>query len=196
MTPSRRPRSLAVSLILAAVLLAGGVFGWRWFERDSRRRRDVAAAQAVLDRFPPPASARPAGRHVETLRSEGGKVFGHNLRLSYRLPATARPSEVFGHYDAIVPPGWHLADGADCMAMMIPPPPPAPGRPPVSIGPLVVSAPRTQRFYTDGHETVRVRVWRDRGDASVQFEVSNTRGMQDCTEAPDGGPDPEAAAFQ
>jgi len=197
MTPSsRRPRSLAVSLILAAVLLAAGVFGWSWFERDSRRRRDVAVAQAVLERFPPPSGARPAGRHVETLRSEGGTVFGHNLRLSYRLPATARPAEVFGHYDAIVPPGWHLADGADCMAMMIPPPLPAPGRPPVSIGSLVTSAPRTQRFYTDGRNTVRARVWRDGGDGSVGLELSNRQGMPDCTEAPDGGPDPEAAGFK
>jgi len=188
-------RSLAVGLVLAAVVLAVGVFGWNWFERDGRRRRDLAAAQAVLDRFPPPSSARPAGRHVETLRSESGTVFGHNLRFSYRLPTTARPSEVFGHYDAVVPPGWHVAGGADCRAMMIPPPLPAPGRPPVTIGPLVTSAPRTQRFYTDGRNTVKARIRRDGGDGSVGLELSNRQGMPDCTEAPDGGPDLEAAGF-
>jgi len=184
------------TLLVAAVFLAAGILVTRWFESDSRRGRDVAAAAAVLDRFPPPSSASLAGRHVDTLRSESGTVFGHNLRVSYRLPATARPSEVFGHYDDVVPAGWHVADGADCRAMMIPPPVPAPGRPPVSIGALVTSAPRTQRFYTDGRNTVRARLWRDGGDGSVGLELSNRQGMPDCTAAANGGPDPEAGHFE
>lgn len=84
--------------------------------------------------------ATAAERQVQTLRSEGGKVFGHTLRVTYRFPATTRPFEVFDHYDAVVPSGWHVTDRSDFIAMMIPPPLPAPGRPPVVIGPLVTSA--------------------------------------------------------
>lgn len=187
--------SIVTAVVLVVIVLVTAALAWRWFEGEARRRRDVAAADAVLDHFPPPSNATAAERQVQALRSEAGKVFGHTLRVTYGLPPTTRPFEVFDHYDAVVPSGWHVADGRDCSAMMIPPPLPAPGRPPVVVGPLVTSAPRTQRFYTDGERTVSVRVWRDGGNGSVRLEVSNRRGMPDCTEAPDGGPDPAAAAF-
>jgi hypothetical protein len=155
----------------------------------------VAAAEAILARFPPPAGAVETERAVETLQSEQGHVFGHNLRVSYRLPADTRPARVFAHYDTVIPTGWHLADGRDCLAVtQTSRPPSPPGETTSALGTLVVSAPRSQRFYTDGLHTVWLRLAREE-PGTVRLDSSNRQGPPNCTSAPDGGPDPEADAF-
>jgi hypothetical protein len=171
------------------------MFLWRWHEGSNDRSADVATAEAILAKFPPPAGAVEIERAVETLQSEEGHVFGHNLRVSYRLPADSRPAQVFAYYDTIVPTGWHLADGRDCLTWtQRPPPPRATGETTPTPDTLVVSAPRSQRFYTDGLHTVWIRLSREES-GTVRLDSSNRQGPPNCTAAPDGGPDREADAF-
>jgi hypothetical protein len=185
-------------VVVGALVLAAFVaVAWRRHGTDAHRAADVRAAEAVLDRFPPPAGAAHVDRSVETLRSEQGHVFGHNLRLSYRLPSDTVPQKILDAYAAAVPNGWHRADGRDCLALtQTPPPAPSPGDtvppPPTA---LVVSAPRTQRFYTNGRDTAWLRLAREPA-GTVRLDISNRRGPPNCTSQPDGGPDPEADAFR
>lgn len=109
----------------ALLLLAGVAAAWMFGRPTLARRHDVAARRSAYRSFPTFPEATKADERSYEIRGDGEGTGEYGLTVTYRLPATAAPSEVIGFFRENIPPGWHEPTDetcADVASRMVPPP--------------------------------------------------------------------------
>ncbi|MGH9222955.1 MAG: hypothetical protein ACRD2W_04045 [Acidimicrobiales bacterium] len=163
------------ALIGALALLVAVGAGWTVYRPALSRRQDVAARRLVYRSYPMFPGATKVGERSYEIEGDGVGTGEYGLNVTYRLPATATPSNVIGFFRQNMPPGWHEATDETCagVAARMPPPPIAtvPGATGPVATPTTAFAGRLVLLRREGELAVFAPDTRDGEFKGVTFKV-------------------------